>query len=325
MLKLVAIAPILFAPLGSCNEERFVTSTSEKKPPHKDDAEANPKPTKTPPPPVDSEELPTPKHWPECWLSSRLSTMTAFRIAGFSDNAYTGPLHKSSDGRQELTGESQNPHTTGKCVLNWFGQDHSQEPWVLQLQETPELQGMHAALTCIADKTPNCRCAALLPQPPYTDQAFELIIGLCVEDAPDGGHEIYHVKDPSRGNTVPAAGKCVAALADSIASRPNTRDAQEIFLQQNKDTTATGTKQGISCRTDIEPFAPLDDEKGWYAHKDRDWAITTCTDNTTGCRCYVTYNKSGQKDKERSMTQEYNSCLLCADDTCQQARLNTLK
>lgn len=143
---------------------------------------------------------------------------------------------------------------------------------------------------------------------------------MCVRETTGGGHEIFHVKDPGNTKTVPAAGKCDAALADSLASMPNQQATAEAFMKQNKDTTATGVR-GSSCRTDFEPFAPLDDEKDWYASKIRDWAITTCTDATTNCRCYVTYNKSGHKENERSVTRSYKDCLLCANGTCQQAKL----
>ena len=315
MLKLTAIVSILFALLGSCNEERFVMS-AEAEEVQKNTGDAISEPTPTPTPlQVTSEENPAPKQWPQCWLSARLSTMTAFRITGFGGNTRQDPLYESSGGRQEFKSTSYNPTTDGNCVLNWYGQDNSKEPWVSQLET--KAPNMHAALTCIADKTPDCRCVTLIPSPPYTDQGIELMSGVCVREVTGGGYEIYNVRDPSSSNTVPAAGKCDAALADSLASV----QTQATFMEENTDTTSTGAN-GSTCRTDIEPFAPLDDEKGWYANKIRDWAITTCTDTTTNCRCYVTYHKSGHKDKERSLARGYKTCLLCADGTCQQAVLS---
>ena len=111
MLKLITITSMLFALLSSCNEEQLAMSTEAKEPVKVSD-DANPDKTneeEEPEAPVNTEENPAPKQWPKCWRSARLSTVNAQRIAGFGSETKAEPLFKSSDGRQELTGESKNP------------------------------------------------------------------------------------------------------------------------------------------------------------------------------------------------------------------------
>ena len=273
-----------------------------------------------PPPPVVVEEIPGPKKWPKCWLSSRLSLMNALRISGFGAGDKTDPLYSAEQGRQEFRGHSKNPTTHGDCVLNWFGQDHSKEPWVLQLQTGHP--NMHAALTCTADATPQCNCISVIPPPPYrtgNGGGIDIKIGLCVRDSAAGGHELYNYNDPDSSQTIPAAGRCTAVSADTSAIG-KARLHDNSFLQQNQDSQHTGAS-GSTCRTDIEPFAPLDEERDWYADKIRDWAITTCTDPITNCRCYTIHNKSGHEEGKRDAGFEYGTCLLCTNGTCKQAAL----
>ena len=273
-------------------------------------------PPSEPPPPITVEPIPAPKKWPKCWLSVRLSAMNAQRIAGFGGNTQLPPLYSAAQGRQGFRGILKNPTAEGNCVLNWFGQDHSQEPWVLQLQE--QYPDMHATLTCTADATPQCTCISILPTPPYGN-SLSLRIGQCVRDAATGGHELYNHKDPDSSHTVPDTGRC-ATVNNIVTDVSQTRLNDSSFLQETTDKDSTPTTN-ISCRTDFEPFAPQPDEKDWYADKIRDWAITTCTDQTTNCRCYLTYNKSGHEEGKRSSGFEYNTCLLCENGTCQQVLL----
>ena len=163
-----------------------------------------------------------------CFWSARLSGVTAERVIGtyyihalerkrkwnesITDDdldkaRIEPPLFKSSDGRQEWTADDEEirerskknndpakkypPTTTGKCVLNWFGQDHSKEPWVSQLQN--KYPSMHAVVTCTADYTPYCTCIKLFKPPPYgVDSLHHPHDGyLCLREAADGGHEAY--------------------------------------------------------------------------------------------------------------------------------------
>ena len=308
ILALVMIAAF------ACNEESISLSTSELTP-NKDEADAA-KGEVGEPPAV--EELPSPKKWPKCWLSSRLSTVNAQRIAGFGSNTQVPPLYSAAQGRQEFRGLLKNPTAEGNCVLNWSGQDHRQEPWVLRLQE--QYPAMHAALTCTAKSTPECHCISLLPEPPY-DGTLSLIIGTCVREAVTGGHELYDVRDPDNSHTVPDNGRCNAARAET-RKLVTSRLGDEGFLQQTVDDETTPTAN-LTCRTDFEPFAPLDDEKDWYASDIRDWAITSCQDQTTNCRCYVIHNKSGHEEGKRGMGIESGTCLLCENGTCQQAAMSS--
>ena len=344
--------PFIFALMliAGCNEPTMNMSMDDREPPPQQaDLDAGAANVDEPPPPVVVEEVPGPKKWPQCWLSSRLSAMNAFRISGFGASITGTPIHNPNEGRLEFRGHSKNPSTYGNCVLNWLRDsddaDNTNEPWINHQSSDPTKQGikqrspgMHAALTCTADATPECHCITVIPKPPYNAPngngfAISLDTGLCVRKDPDTSHErpkageafhLFHYNrpDPSQPNVEPENGRCKTPLADAFALG-NARMRDQSFLQQNQDIPSHPGAGGSTCRTDFEPFAPLDDEKDWYADKIRDWATTTCTDQTTNCRCYLTHLKSGHEEGKRSSSIGHGTCLLCKDGTCNHAILAT--
>lgn len=267
----------------------------------------------TPPPEITVTTLGS-KRWPQCWLSFRLSVITAFHIAGNRGNEWDGPTYEPDDGRQEFQGESQNPPTSGDCVLNWFAQDNPDEPWVaLFKQEFPRYK---AVISCKVSSTSDCLCATTLPV--SSDDGFYVSEERCVRKIADDNYKLYSVHEVADDQTVPAAGRCTAAHK-AVVDIARANLGLESFRQQTQDRAETYA--GQTCRTDFEPFAPQPEEKDWYANEIRDWAVTTCTDESTGCRCYAIYNKSGYIEGGRSGMFEYETCLLCKDGTCQLAKM----
>ena len=268
----------------------------------------------SPPEEISVTTIPAPKQWPKCWLSYRLSIMTSFRIAGSRGDTWVAPTYTQEDGRQEFRGEAKNPTTSGKCTINWFAQDYSKEPWVALFKQ--EFPSYRAVISCAADTTPDCLCASTLPI--KSSSGFYVSVEKCVRKTSAGGYKLYGVHEVEDGQAVPAAGRCDAAhKATEGIAKANL--GLESFRQQAQDRQEMGGA-GQTCRTDIEPFAPLPDEKDWYANEIRDWGVTTCTDQGTGCRCYAIYNKSGSEEGVRSGMFEYETCLLCKDGTCQLAK-----
>ena len=262
-----------------------------------------------------AEGIAAPKKWPKCWLSYRLSVLTSFHIAGNRGNTWTDPTYTQEDGRQEFQGNSKNPTASGNCILNWFDQDYSKEPWVALFKK--EFPRYNAVISCSAQSTPDCLCASTMPV--ESPDGFLTSEERCVRKSSDGkSYSLYGVHEIADNQTVPAAGRCDAAhKATSAIAKTNL--GTDSFMQQTQDKLEIGGA-GQTCRTDFEPFAPQPDEKDWYADKIRDWAITTCSDQSTGCRCYAIYNKSGYQDGARSGLFEHETCLLCADGTCQLAK-----
>jgi len=268
-------------------------------------------------PPVEITATPmAPKHWPQCWLSFRLSVMTAFHIVGNRGDTWVAPTYTQADGRQEFQGESKNPTTRGECVLNWFAQDYSKEPWV-ELFKQEFSPRYKAVIGCAASPTPDCLCAATLPVVTIDD--FYESEERCVRKTADGNYKLYGVHEVADDQTVPAAGRCTAAHK-AVVDIARANLGLESFQQRTQDRVETGYA-GQTCRTDLEPFAPQPEEKDWYANEIRDWGVTTCTDQSTGCRCYAIYNKSGYTEGEPAGMFEHETCLLCKDGTCQLAKM----
>lgn len=301
---------LLMAVLGSCNKSSIALSSQEGKK-KKLDAKGV-----TPPEKISVDALSVPKQWPKCWLSYRLSVMTSFRTAGNRGDKWVAPTYTQEDGRQEFPGQSKNPTTSGNCVLNWFAQDYSQEPWVGLFKQ--EFSQYEAVVSCTAKQSPDCLCASTLPI--ASDSGFFTSEERCIRKSANGkNYKLYSVHEVEGSQPVPAAGRCDTAYkASEDIAKANILLGN--FTQQNQDKTEVGGV-GLDCRTDFEPFAPLSDEKDWYADEIRDWAITICTDQNTGCRCYAIYNKSGYEDGARSGMFEHETCLLCKDGTCQLARM----
>ena len=275
-----------------------------------DDAEGT-----KPPGEVTVEPIAAPSKWPKCWLSFRLSTATSFHLAGARHDTWVTATYQESDGRQELKGTAKNPAVEGDCVLNWFAQDHSQEPWVaLFKQEFPRYQ---AVVTCTTPSTPDCSCGSTLP---IETDGYVISKERCIRKTSAGkGYELYYVREPNTAQALSNEGHCDAALSavENIARINITRHD---FQAQTQDIQETGGA-GQTCRTDFEPFAPLSDEKDWYASSIRDWALTSCQDQTTGCRCYAFYSKSSHVDSARSNMFDTDTCLLCKDGTCQLVKM----
>ena len=312
MLHKTYIALLVLATFGgSCNKQSVSLSnrdTEETQDGNGIDAEVV-----SPPEEITVETVSAPTQWPKCWLSYRLSIMTSFHIAGSRGDTWVESKHTPEAGRHEFKGESKNPTTSGKCTLNWFAQDYSKEPWVALFKQ--EFPNYRAVISCTATPTPDCLCASTLP---VVINDFYESEERCVHKTADGNYKLYGVHERSDNQTVPAAGRCDATFK-AVGDIARANLGVENFKQQTKDRQEMGGA-GQTCRTDIEPFAPLPDEKDWYANEIRDWGITTCTDQNTGCRCYSIYNKSGYKEGARSGMFEHETCLLCKNGTCQLAK-----
>lgn len=260
-------------------------------------------------------EVEVPKEWPACWLSARLSSTEA--LVKERDNNFT-----QQAGRQEFRGRSANPITSGDCVLNWFGQDNPDEPWVALMEQHLIDNSPHpydSIVTCTADSTPDCTCMTSLPQDPvgdpnnpYDDVLF--IVGDCVRETDAGRLAIYNVRNPKQLGLQPANGRC-----DDAAN-----DVSTVLIEKRIEITAMKTdgdvtiSNGRTCHVDIEPFNPRDDEKNWYGDEIRDWAVVRCEDQATSCRSYMLFYKSGEDQDVRGATTEQGLLLICEDGKCQQ-------
>ena len=306
MLHITTIAIlILSASLSGCNKARITMSSQDEPSKQNKSIDAS-----SPPEEITTTDSSIPKQWPRCWLSDRLAVKTAFDVAGSRGSTRGSPTYVKSDGRQEFKSTSYNPTTSGNCILNWFDQNHSQEPWVaLFKQKFTRYRGL---ITCSASPTPDCMCAQTYPE---LFDGFLNTEGLCIRKTAANSYELYDVRQPDPSKTVEAKGAC-DAVRSTVESISKTNVKRANFLQQNQDKPEVG-RHDQTCRTDFEPFAPLPEEKDWYASKIRDWAVTTCTDNNTNCRCYAFYNKSGHQEGVRSSVIENDTCLLCENSTCQ--------
>ena len=305
--RTIHIATLLFvAHFSGCNKHSVMLSDQDPDRKPRQGLEAT---GATPPEEIVAEENTAPKQWPKCWLSFRLGVATSFYLAGQRSQGWIEPTFKASDGRQKLTGKAKNPTVEGDCVMNWFQQDHSQEPWVaLFQQEFPRYQ---AVVTCTASSTPDCSCGSTLP---IDIAGYWVSEERCVRKSGQG-YELYHVREPDSRQTVPNEGRCDAAQ-QAVESISKTNLRRDDFQQKTQDRPEMGGA-GQTCRTDFEPFAPLDDEKDWYASSIRDWAVTSCQDQATSCRCYAIYNKSSFVDGAPSSQFDLDTCLLCKEGVCQ--------
>ena len=264
---------------------------------------------------VDVEQIPAPKEWPACWLSSRLSSTEAVvkeRDSNFTEKA----------GRQEFRGTSANPITSGDCIFNWFGQDNPKEPWVELIEQrlANSLYTYDSIVTCTADSTPDCTCMTSLPQNPDGDDPVDLrdnvpfIVGDCVRETDTGRLVIYNVRNPDQLGLQPANGRCDAAETD-VATVLIEKRGEIASMEDDGDVTISN---GHTCHVDIEPFNPRDDEKDWYGDEIRDWAVVKCEDASTSCRSYALFYKSGEDQGRRGSMTEQGLMLICNDGKCEQ-------
>ncbi len=267
---------------------------------------------------VTVEAIPTPKEWPTCWLSARLSTATAMLAV---ESGWDASSFKRDNGRTEFTGKSANPSNRGDCIFNWFGQDNPDEPWVGVLwngmPQDPHAEyyrdKYEAVVTCTADSTPDCTCMTTIPKTLDGEQPF--LVGDCVREDDIGGYTLYEVRDPQLKAHSPANGRCdvTNASIDSLIS-PNSRSE----IMRMEDDTDISANKDTTCRVDIEPFSPLDDEEDWYGDAIRDWAVVTCEDKDTSCRSYAIFYKSNREEGLRSSSPETGLMLVCDNGTCEQ-------
>lgn len=309
MLHIITAVVLILGPsLSGCNKTKIAMSSQEDNSP--DTRTRKSVDAISPPNEIVATGSPSPKQWPRCWLSNRLSAKTAFNIGGSRNGTPGSPTYTSSDGRQKFQSTSYNPTTSGDCILNWFDQDYSQEPWVALFKQ--RYPNYRAVITCRAHSTPDCMCAHTLPK---SHDGFLTIEGRCIRKTAASSYELYDVREPDPNKGVEAKGAC-DAVRRTVEDIAKTNVGRTSFIQQNQDRQEVG-RPDQTCRTDFEPFTPLPDEKDWYASKIRDWAVTSCTDINTNCRCYTFYNKSGHQDGIRSLAIEHDICLLCENNTCQ--------
>ena len=263
------------------------------------------------------EEIPAPKAWPACWLSARLSSVEAGvkeRDLNFTPEA----------GRQEFRGKSANPIAGGDCVFNWFGQDNADEPWVAMTEQqfSNSPNPYDSIVTCIADSTPDCTCMTVIPTDPDGDNPSDLrddipfMVGKCIRATDTGRLAMYNVRNPQQLGLQPANGRCDVANA-SISRVLNEQRGEIMKLAPGEDTNMA-TSENATCRVDVEPFNPRDDEKDWFGDEIRDWAIVTCEDENTFCRSYALFYKSGEDQDVRGTTTEQGLMLICTNGSCEQ-------
>ena len=265
------------------------------------------------------EEIPTPKEWPACWLSARLSTSTAMLAV---EGGWDASSFKRDNGRTEFTGKSANPSNRGNCIFNWFGQDNPDEPWVEVLwngmPQDPRAEyyrdKYEAVVTCTADSTPDCTCMTTIPK--TIDGELPFLVGDCVREDDIGGHIIYPVSDPQLKGARPANGRCDIANTSLDSLLANKR-AEIMGMEDDREIT---TSEGTTCHVDVEPLNPRDDEKDWYGDAIRDWAVVTCEDEDTSCRSYAIFYKSSREEGLRSSTPETGLVLICDNGTCEQVQ-----
>ena len=296
--------------LGSCANETASLSTSVETSKETQDATAATTKSGTTTAPIETDTIPAPKEWPKCWLSARLSSIEA--IVKKRNATYA-----RKEGRQEFRGKSANPITAGDCVLNWFRQDSPDEPWVVRLQESAG-PGYEAVVTCTADPTPACTCMSVIPatSPDNSLTNLTFLAGNCVRKNDDGQFVIYNVGAPQRTEQLPANESCVTA-ADRVNSFLTEKIDSVWSMEADEDLTLSN---GDSCRVDIEPFAPRADEQDWYGDAIRDWAVITCEeeDESSTCRSYALFYKSGEEKDVRGQATETGLMLHCSEDKCQQ-------
>ena len=314
MLRNMMFLGLVIAWAGSCSNEipQLSSSTQEEAPAAQDAQAANAKIGEDNNVVSEAvEQIPAPKEWPACWLSSRLSSTEA--VVKERDSDFTVEI-----GRQEFLGKSANPITSGDCVINWFGQDNPDEPWVAEM-ETSTGGIYDSVVTCTADSTPDCTCMTIIPSDPIGNPTSPLddvpfIVGNCVRRSDTGRLVIYNVRNPELLGLTPANGACDGTNGD-IASVLNEKRSDIALRQEDGSVTLSN---GDSCRVDVEPFSPREDEKDWYADAIRDWAVVTCEDEVTSCRSYVLFYKSGEDQGMRGSMTETGLMLICKDGTCQQ-------
>ena len=303
----------LIALLGSCANETTSLSASVETSQETQDATAATAKSGTAAPPIadiETDTIPAPKEWPKCWLSARLSSIEAIVKKRNATYART-------EGRQEFRGKSANPITDGDCVLNWFGQDNPDEPWISEMQHYAGV-GYEAVVTCTADATPACTCMSVIPtnDPDNSLDNLTFLVGNCVRESDAGRFVIYNVRDPQRTARLPANESCVTAA--SKVKLFLTEKIDSIWsMEADEDLTLSN---GDSCRVDIEPFAPRADEQDWYGDAIRDWAVITCEeeDGDATCRSYALFYKSGEEQDSRGQVTETGLLLHCSEDKCQQ-------
>lgn len=261
---------------------------------------------------VVAEEIPAPKAWHGCWLSSRLSSSAALRAVG---DSWRTSRFRRADGRQEFTGKSANPANRGACIFNWFGQDNGSEPWVALmwngLQQDKRYQDSYeAVVTCTSTSTPECTCMTIVPK--IFDDDHRFLVGKCVKEDDLGDHMLYDVSDPQSHNSAPANGRCNLA-EHNISAVLMEKNSDIMRAEEDFEVTLSS---GDSCRIDIEPFAPQADEADWYGSEIRDWAVVTCEDTNTACRSYAIFYKSNREQGERGLTIEQGLMLICEEGSC---------
>ena len=301
---------------GSCSDDRVTLSAGEvqektvEEPPHDTTASRAQVAGHDKNPVIVTETIPAPKQWPQCWLSSRFSSAEA--IMKKNNKIYT-----EGDGRQTFRGKAVNPTVQGDCIYNWFGQNNSSEPWVAMIQQEISTDIYEAVVTCTADITPDCTCMTVVPSNSApSNSADPFLVGTCVQENDIGEMVLFDVRTPEPGTTQPAKGRCDAANHDLEAILLNDTKRYQIFgMDDDSDIAADDSSK--TCRVDIEPFNPRDNEKDWYGDEIRDWAVVTCEDEQTSCRSYAIFYKSSEDQDARTQVAERGMMLICDNDSCQ--------
>ena len=304
--------------VGSCSDDRISLSAAEveekpvEEPLHDTTAAAAQAAGPDKEPGIVTEAVDAPKQWPQCWLSSRLSAAEALM-------KNTKGVYSKGDGRQEFRGKAVNPTVEGDCIYSWFGQDNSSEPWIAMLQQDTSTDLYEAVVTCTADPTPDCTCMTIIPSSSITDP---FLVGTCVRKDDIGNLVLFNVQAPEPGTTQPANGRCDTANSDLGKVVLNDAKRYEIFGMDEDSDIAVDDNSNKTCRVDIEPFSPRDDEKDWYGDEIRDWAVVTCEDEQTFCRSYAIFYKSSEDQDARTPVAERGMMLICKNGKCQQVADN---
>ena len=237
-------------------------------------------------------------------------------------------MKRSQTYRYQFKGKVQNPDVDGDCVLNWLvaGHTHAQEPWISNHPRSHHfIQGKSAnyigVVSCTADKTPECTCMSGFADI-NDDTTRSVSSGLCASSS----NQLFNINDPAGTNTIQLQGDALKecrAISDS-ASFVQTQFSQTDYAAKTDDASAhTVNNFGleVSCRLDIEPFAPDAREKDWYAHEITNWGALTChkkgVDLTKPhCRCYILKEKSFYQANQRSHVYQYHRCLQCDGSSC---------
>ena len=308
---------------GSCSDDHIVFSADDvqeevvEEPIHDTTAGAAQAADPDKEPGVVTETIAAPEQWPQCWLSSRLSSAEAVRKK-------VQVAYQKNDGRQEFRGNIVNPTAQGDCIYNWFGQDNSGEPWVAllhtRLSSFTSADYYEAVATCTADATPDCTCMTAIPIDSSITSGKPFIVGYCERENALGETKLFNVSAPDPATPMqPANGRCDTAN-NLIAEATKPEKRNEIFDMSEDGDIDVGNNQ--TCNVDVEPFNPRDDEKDWYADAIRDWAVVVCEDKQTSCRSYAIFYKSSEDQDARSPTPESGLMLICNDGSCQRAADN---